>query len=394
MTSIDPRFDRLVLARQLVSASAAATEPVSAAAAPGDGPRGLPVIDWQLTGKPRLAPRIIPTPEVTASSPLPKADVVVITWTSAEWDALHYVFSNELSPLPQSPGDNNEWRERWRPYRRDFYRIFTDLWSHRLIAAARDTSGGAPALRSDNMRWGSYTLVGVGDRTVLLFKAELHLNQDGEQLPLLPMMRQIADEAQPDLVLSVGTSGGVADEQVLGDAIVTNAAKYRLGQEFRSARFNDREYRSPWQPPTDLFEAAGRLLIEVPEFPVRPPTPHYPPDSVLVAERRTPRIVLSDKPILTTDFFEFGTTHNRLDREGCVVEMDDAVIAMVLSEREHPISYGFVRNVSDPVLNGDLHNELQVAWAVVTYQRLGLLTSYNGAIGTWALIAAEAKEVD
>ena len=47
----------------------------------------------------------------------------------------------------------------------------------------------------------------------------------------------------------------------------------------------------------------------------------------------------------------------------------------------------YVRNVSDPVINGDLPHALQVAWAVVTYQLQGLATSYNGAIATWALIA-------
>ena len=260
-----------------------------------------------------------------------------------------------------------------------------------------NTRTGAPALRADNMRWGSYTLTSVGTRTVLLFKSELHLNQDGERLPLVQMVRQIVEDAQPVLLLSIGTAGGVADDQALGDAMVTNAAKFRLGQEFESAAFNTREYRSSWQPPTALFEAAGRLLVGVPEFPVSPPTAHYPAGSRLIAEFRQPRIVHTEAPILTTDFFEFGTTDNRLDREGCVVEMDDAVLAMELEEirrRGGPeVSYAFIRNVSDPVINGDLPRQLQTAWAVVTYQRQGLLTSYNGAIATWALIAADAEEV-
>lgn len=389
MTTVDPRFDHAVLAREMATAPTVLPPELAVPAQRAGGPRGLPAIDWGLTGRSELAPRVIPTPEATDFSPLPRADVVVITWTSAEWDALHYVFSNGLSPLPTS---GNEWRQQWRPYRRDFYTVFTDLWSHRLIAAARDRAGGVPALRRDNMRWGSYTLVEVGNRTVLLFKSELHLNQDGEQLPLVPLMRQIVEDAQPSLVLSVGTAGGVADDQALGSAIVTNAAKYRLSQEFGTARFNKQLYRSPWRPPTTLFAAAERLMVEVPEFPVHPPTPHYPAGTRLTATPRQPRIVRTEQPILTTDSFEFGTTTNRLDREGCVVEMDDAVIAMVLSEAENPVDYGFVRNVSDPVINGELHSDLQTAWAVVTYQRLGLLTSYNGAIATWALIAAEAEE--
>lgn len=405
MTTADlnSRFDRGAIARDLVTAPTAAPPAVPDAApiTPPQlemGPRNLPKIDWSLTGQPRLAPRPIPTDPPTDYAPLPDADVVVITWTSAEWDALHYVFANALAPLPESSDDNGVWRERWFPYRREFYTVFTDLWSRRLIAAARNTALGAPAVQAGNLRWGSYTLVGVGQRRVLLFKSELHLNQDGQRLPLRQLVRQIVADSKPDLVLSIGTAGGVADEHILGDVMVTNAAKFRLDDEFGSADFNSREYRSTWEPPTSLFEAASKLLLRrLPEFPVRPPTAHYPEGSQLVAEAREPRIVRTEKPILTTDYFEFGTTINRLDQEGCVVEMDDAVIAMeleLIKEHGRPaVSYGFVRNVSDPVINGDLPRPLQTAWAVVTYQRQGLWTSYNGAIATWALIAADAQEV-
>jgi hypothetical protein len=41
-------------------------------------------------------------------------------------------------------------------------------------------------------------------------------------------------------------------------------------------------------------------------------------------------------PILTTDFFEFGTHNNNLEDEGCAVEMGDAVLGLVCSELENP----------------------------------------------------------
>ena len=68
--------------------------------------------------------------------------------------------------------------------------------------------------------------------------------------------------------------------------------------------------------------------------------------------------------------------------------MDDAVIAKVIEENKSRTKYGFVRNISDPVINGALPRGLQTAWAVVTYQTKGLFTSYNGALATWAMIAA------
>lgn len=368
---------------------------VEAEAQPGQGPRGLPVIDWRGAGVADLAPQLrafpkLPPGEVDGwldQDPLPKADVVVMTWTSAEWDALHYVFSNALEPLPQNPSNNSRWRGKWYPYRRNFYTIYQALWTRRLISATRNRAAGAPALL-DN-RWGSFTLVSVGNKSVLLFKSQLHINQDGESLPLLQLVQQILDECQPDILFSIGTAGGVRLEDALGDVVVTNAAKFRLGDEFESAAFNHTSYTcSTWTPPDRYVRPAISLLMKVPEYDVLPPTAHFPSGTVIRARSRRPAIhLLPGVPILTTDFFEYGTTTNELWREGCCVEMDDALIAMVCEQHRPQTRYGFLRNVSDPVINGALPRNLQMAWAVVTYQMKGLYTSYNSAIGTWAMIA-------
>ena len=37
-------------------------------------------------------------------------------------------------------------------------------------------------------------------------------------------------------------------------------------------------------------------------------------------------------PILTTDYFEYGTTVNRLDRDGAAVEMGDAALGLACAE--------------------------------------------------------------
>jgi hypothetical protein len=86
-----------------------------------------------------------------------------------------------------------------------------------------------------------------------------------------------------------------------------------------------------------------------------------------------------------TDSFMFGTTTNNLDRLGCIVEMDDAVIGMVCQEHDTP--FGFVRNVSDPAIKGDLPETLQTAWARYIYEQRGLYTSFNGALATSSVIA-------
>lgn len=393
--SIDEIFRRRSFTAQILQSDRGVVAAAQVEDKKAGGPRGLPLLDWQKAGVPELAPKVVPFPKPRPgrpngwleSDPLPKCDVVVMTWTSAEWDALHYVFTNALSPLPQDAGKNSVWRAEWYPYRRNFYSIYQPLWTRRLISATRNRPLGAPSLAEN--RWGSFALVTIGKKSVLLFKSELHINQDGETLPLAQLVQQVVEECRPDLLLSIGTAGGVRQDDVLGDVVVTNAAKFRLGDEFVSAEFNHGHYVcAGWTPPSKYVDAAHGLMMEVPEYDVFPPTAHYPESSRLVAHARAPRIhLLPGNPILTTDFFEYGTTSNRLWEEGCCVEMDDAVIAMVCERMKTSTRYGFLRNVSDPVINGALPQVLQTAWAVLTYQLKGLHTSFNSALATWAMIA-------
>src|SRR5262249_58032284 len=85
-------------------------------------------------------------------------------------------------------------------------------------------------------------------------------------------------------------------------------------------------------------------------------------------------------PILTTDYFEYGTTTNRLDHEGAAVEMGDAVLGLAVSELTNPPRWAAIRNMSDPVINGDLpakqfHLNEQTTWAVGYYTAYGRWTS-------------------
>ena len=324
------------------------------------GPQGLPLFQF-----PEMVPRHRQGPAPALHSPVPPADVVVITWTTAEHVAQHYVLANDLYPLPQSPGHNKLWEAKWHSYARGLH-----------VTGKRGV-------------WGTYCEITIGSKRVLLIKSELHLNQDGLSLPLTRFIEQILEECRPSLVLSVGTAGGVRPGDILGDVVVSNAARFRLSDEFVGHPDNHQIFASSWQPPDRYLEAANALLMEVSELPVRPITAHYPADTVI--EPRPPRrpqiLLVPDIPILTTDYFEFGTTRNDLHNYGCCVEMDDAVIGMVCSRWPNPVPFGFVRNLSDAVINGDLPPEVQAAWAVKTYKLKGLYTSFNGAIATWAMIA-------
>ena len=140
--------------------------------------------------------------------------------------------------------------------------------------------------------------------------------------------------------------------------------------------------------------------LEEPDF--LPPTKLYlgpdgEPPAAIPGVKNDPDIKIDGRdfkaflPMLTTDFFEFGTSANRLDQFGCGVEMGDAVLGLVAKELGASApDWLVIRNVSDPVINGDLpvtpHN-MQTHWAVWFYEEYGYWTSVNSAIVTWAMIA-------
>ena len=389
------------IARALLSAGIEETDremhpSIAAMAAPKTMMAAKPPITFPGTLGPKPTPI---SPEPSTSAPLPKADVVVVTWTVDEQNALADVMT---------PGFN---RDHWYRYDRNF--------SHYdpLIR------NGAPAKMA--RRLGSYFVCTVNKKTVLCFKSELHLNQDGirsktapgtSTLPVKDLFNQIIDEARPDVFITAGTAGGVYAEQDLGDVVVTRAAKFRLHDEFANEPFNGKVYKSDWKIPTTHFaDAVGLMgkfkdqLAEPPEF--LPPTVSFTkpaggyPKPVRVynpgiwLDGQTvdgPKNMAAFHPILTTDYFEYGTSTNGLEKEGCAVEMGDAVLGLAIEERgtsgKSTPKWAVVRNCSDPQINGALRDQpkkesLQVMWAVYYYSGFGYFTSLMSSLAVWGIIA-------
>ncbi len=198
-------------------------------------------------------------------------------------------------------------------------------------------------------------------------------------------------------MLTVGTSGGVFRTHDLGDVVVTRAAKFRLQSEFRNAPYNGQVFKSNWDIPVRYFHKARDLMQlfadQLAEPPLLAPTvrhkgkpftaPVYKPDIKQDGKGGMPEF----HPILTTDYFEFGTSTNHLELEGCAVEMGDAVLGLVAAEMPNPPSWAVVRNLSDPQINGAMDPDLQIDYAVWYYTKYGYWTSVMSALATWAIIA-------
>jgi hypothetical protein len=382
--------DRKEIARFLLSRGVAFERLPDEAAVEG-GPARLGSIPFP---DPVPAPTPLdPTPG--SSDALPRADVVIITWTADEARALAHCFTPGMS------------FDKWYAYDRHYADHYENL-----------IRPGAPARLAK--RLARYMPTTVGQRSVLCVKSELHLNQDGIEdkdahgkglgtatLPVKDLFAQLIDETNASYVLTIGTAGSVVDDFGLGDVVVTRAARFRCQQEFANEPFNHTTYKSDWDVPAERFAEAETLMATVaPQLaqpPVGPPSPAYPetgsfdpPTEVTARIRQDGTSPLGPFwPILTTDYFEYGTTTNRLDAEGAGVEMGDAALGLAVSElpaAQRP-KWLVVRNMSDPVINGVLpakqyHLNEQTTWAVGFYTAYGYYTSINGAIATWAVIAA------
>ncbi len=390
-------------------------------------------IDFGLTEEdlgPRLAPGIVPLVELglpwpagqapqpqpfdvdpDTDDPLPRADVLVVTWTVAEVEALADVLTPGFS------------RNNWYRYTRGYEEYLPEIRSR------------APARNAK--RLASYFPTRIAGRDVLCVKSELHLNQDGVRtgegtatLPVKRMIRQMIEEVRPKLVITVGTAGATfpPDRKLqldgmqcpaheLGDVMITRGAKFRLSQEFKNEGFANTGYRcESFEIPTSRLNAAKTLLAVHADKLIEPafgaPTSKYGMPALLPGFRNGPSLHIDGRdfpafhPILTTDFFEFGTSTNGLEREGCGVEMGDAVFGMVIEEMKgeglpQVPDWLVIRNASDPQINGVLPDQrnpdvpremrralnMQAHWAVWYYESYGYWTSVNSAIAVWAMTA-------
>jgi len=121
-----------------------------------------------------LAPQPDPTARKGRSGALPKADVLVVTWTVDEGHAL----SRVLTPGKDSRND-------YLSYKHNFTRI------------SKKMRKGCPALNAG--RLGAYWTTTIGKKTVVVFKSDSHMSQDtvkrqpatGETLPNEDVWKQI-----------------------------------------------------------------------------------------------------------------------------------------------------------------------------------------------------------
>jgi len=223
-----------------------------------------------------------------------------VTWTVDEGHAL----SRVLTPGKDSRND---------------YISYT----HNFSAISRKMRKGCPALQAK--RLGAYWTTTIGGKSVVVFKSDSHMSQDGPQLPNIDVWTQIITEVRPKLVITTGTAGGIGTEVEVGDVVCSPIVRFDCRSKFKNKPFFDSHYSSN-AAQTKYFATAKKLFAanaaQLPKDNKRPP-------KIL---RAAPSALRSS--VVTTDFFGFDTSNNRYKLQGLgkVSEMGDAVLGLVATQ--------------------------------------------------------------
>jgi nucleoside phosphorylase len=314
---------------------------------------------------PHEAPAPIPWPGLApvgapydraADQPLPSCDVVVVTWTVAEAQALADVLT------PGMPSTS------WKPY------------AHQWTSYESQLTGRSPARAAGCM--GYAAKVRIGNVDVLAVKSELHLATDGISAPIVALWQQIVREARPKLVITTGTAGGIGAATQLGDVFAVTNAKFNCTKDFKGKPWAQRLFTAP------AVQGGGHAA----DFDalVAPNAGRLQPVAT-----RAPALTIGHAlgGVETVDYFGFANTDDsygivRNYPDARTEEMDDATLPLALADLADPPAWCSIRNASDPQVSsaiGDL--EAQARWANQIYKRYGYWTSVGSAIATWAVIA-------
>ncbi|MEP6561511.1 MAG: hypothetical protein ABJD68_10635 [Nakamurella sp.] len=335
--------------------AAAATSPEAVALAAGQlHPDPIP---WPAG----LAPDTQPFgPDITDISPLPQADVLVVTYTVAEG----YGLADVLTPGLSTTG--------WMPYRNNWDQL------------KKTVGKGAPSLNPHRNQAGLWALTSIGPRTVVVVKSDLHPVTDGPKLPICTLWAQMIDQVKPRLVITTGTAGGIGGDTLLGDVIVSQHLRWDCTKKFQHDPFAQQAYTStgPALATTTYQLAAGTLI---PVNAVHLPAAARPPGIVT-------RAGADPASVLTTDFFAFDDAANSYglrtyEPTARAVEMDDSALPLACTDLADPPPWVSVRNASDPQMTGGtIKDEAQQAAAI--YEKYGYWTTINSAITCWAVITS------
>jgi nucleoside phosphorylase len=297
---------------------------------------------------------------------LPKADVLIVTWTTEEGRALSRVLTPGYeSHTPVDPSKEKPGVTYWKRYVKNFDEI------------AQHMKAGCPARECH--RLGTYWTAEIGGKSVVLFKSDSHMSQDGERTPQKTpnrlVWRQIIEDCDPKWVITTGTGGGIGSEREVGDVIVSRFVTF----DPKGSNPQLEPFSCATDAPESRFGDLPALMKPNAQF--LPKTNKRPPDVIDAAKE--------SQGVLTTQGFAYDDTKDTygLQGKGDVCEMGDAVLGYVCQEMGAAApQYAMVRNASDPQIDSSLPDPGGRANEI--YAQFGRWSSVCSAIACWAIATA------
>ncbi|MFM0336857.1 phosphorylase family protein [Paraburkholderia fungorum] len=302
------------------------------------------------------------------SAPLPKVDVVIVTWTSAE--------ASTVAALMTPGMTTREWYE----YKSN-------------VAAFIPEVTGVKAPFNDNSTMtaryyhslGLYYPIQLSGRKVLCLKSGLHMDYDGPALPIVDFWKQVIRETGCQLIITTGTGGAVGANVLLGDVVIADHVAILCKKQFQPAQFPGAPYpTSP--PPANLTALLTSGLLTPNAQKVAQANLPFHPDKLPAFFTHGSSI--PTPTIVTTDFFGFDNTTdtNGLQALGNACEMGDVSLGLAISQIQNPPKWAAIRNASDPQVPGDMTPQAQDTWAGNIYKHYGGYTTAASVLASWAYI--------
>ena len=355
-------------------------------------------VPWPSGLGPKVATLGSHRPGTIISGPLnATADVLIVLYTDQETQALLEVFTG-----------NNSWgparQKQWCGYAHNFAKfrsMICDIGDDRAL---------------EQGLFGYLCAMKIGSKTVALYKSELHPKQNGDQLPFIPVLKQLISELAPSLVISTGTAGAIGASLSCGDVVITNSARFHVKNQYpddpqinvlsqdhaalaNTAPVNPRYIQYAIANLTGLsLSGLGQCHSEVISQSgygfVRANT--VPPNIYVAGSTNVPGA--ESMAIVSADYLTVDDNHDLegLQPLGTMNDTDDAFLFYAISQLSGPKpAWLSIRNASEPQIVASI--PAGTSSSAVTRRLAGIAgriygiyqycTTLNSAFACWAVVA-------
>jgi len=321
-----------------------------------------------------------------------KVDALMVLFTEYETSALLDVFTG-------TNGWSEERAKTWCGYAHNFENFAPDI----------EHIGDDAALKQG--MFGYLSAVKIGNKTVALFKSELHPKQNGPKLPFIGVMQQLIAELSPSLVIGTGTAGAIGSQIMCGDVAITDRARFHVQNQYPSfaGLDNSAQLSNAVSINTEYVKYAASKLTTLSLDGLskcHAKLEKLSGYSFVQKNTKAPAIYVTDQNpapgpqpmnIVSADYLTVDDTLNSegLQKLGVMNDTDDAFLFYAINKTKNKPKWLSIRNASEPQIADSsppggspsqivdaLKNKAGSIYGIYQY-----CTTLNSAFACWGVIA-------